>query len=64
MVQYSDWVSIVFDVAKAQGYRASFGNNSEVVQVAAAIWNDRKAELQAASRSAARRVAEEEVTVS
>lgn len=63
MVEYSTWVGIVFDVAKSQGFRPSFQANSEVVELAADIWQDRRTELQRASESQARAVAQAEINV-
>lgn len=64
MVEYSTWVSIVRDEASRKGADLrQFEENSALVSVAADIWNDRKEELKAASRSEARTVAEGEVTV-
>lgn len=64
MVEYHEWVSIVFAEAKAQGFEASFDENNTVVTVAADVWNDRSAELKTASGSQARKIAGQEVTVS
>lgn len=65
MVDYSTWVSIVRSEADRKGADLRrFEENSAVVSVAASIWNDRKAELAAASRTVAEEIAEDEVTVS
>lgn len=64
MVEYSTWVSIVRTEATEQGADLSdFETNSDLVSVAASIWNDRKQELQNASGSVAENIAAEEVTV-
>lgn len=64
MVKYHEFVGLVRQEAKAQGADMSeFESNSEVVSVAASIWNDRKEELKAADRSEAERIASDEVTV-
>lgn len=71
-VDYSEWISIAFEVAREKG--ANFdttqreierGNapTATAIRTFASIWNDRKAEI-AESRSTARRVAREEITVS
>lgn len=64
MVDYSTWVSIVRSEADRKGADlTAFEENSAVVSVAASIWNDRKAELQSASRRTAEEIAGDEVTV-
>lgn len=65
MVNYETWVSVVRTEANRQGADLrQFDENSNVVSVAADIWNDRKQELQNATEREARRVAEGEVNVS
>lgn len=64
MVEYHEWVKIAFAVAKAQGFEASFGENSAVVEVAADVWNDRKSELQKAGTREAEAIAKKEISVS
>lgn len=68
-VDYSDWISIAFDVAKSKGadfattqkqIEAGSAPTSDAVKVFAEIWNDRKDEIRA-SREAARRIAREEI---
>lgn len=64
MVDYSTWVSTVRTEAVAQGADLSdFEANSEVVKVAADVWNDRKQEIQSATGQEAERIAADEVTV-
>lgn len=64
MVQYHEFVRLVRREASRQGADLSdFEENSDVISVAADIWNDRKEELQNASEREAAAVAEEEVTV-
>lgn len=64
MVEYSQWVGIVRTEAVSQGADLSdFEENSNVVSVAADIWNDRKAELKAATGREAEQIAADEVTV-
>lgn len=64
MVEYSTWVSIVRTEATEQGADLSdFETNSDLISVAAAVWNDRKAELQAASGREAEQIASAEVSV-
>lgn len=64
MVEYSTWVSIVRTEATAQGADLhDFEKNSELIKVAAAVWNDRKQELQNASGPKAKRIAKAEVSV-
>lgn len=65
MVEYSTWVSAVRAEASAQGADLSdFETNSQVVSVAAGVWNDRKDELKDASGRMAEQIAAEEVSVS
>lgn len=70
-VDYSDWISIAFEVAKSKG--ATFettqsqiqrGNapTSEAITLFAEIWNDRKEDIRV-SREAARRIARQEINV-
>lgn len=63
MVEYHEWVGIVFDVAGSKGYEASFDGNQEVTSLAAEIWNDRKTELKGFSTRQAREAAQNEVQV-
>lgn len=64
MVKYATWVSVVWDSAKSKGLRnASFEESQDVTAVAADVWNDRKQEIQSASKTAARKIADEEVSV-
>lgn len=64
MVEYSTWVSTVRSVAGQKGADVSdFDTNSEVIGIAAQIWNDRKAEIEAMSQSQARKLANQEVSV-
>ena len=64
MVDYSQWVSIVRSEAERKGADLTeFEENSAVVSVAAAVWNDRKQELQESSRDEAEAVASAEVNV-
>lgn len=69
-VDYADWISIAFEVAKAKG--ADFSTSQEeiqngtapsssAIQVFAEIWNDRKGEM--ATMSDARRIARSEIEV-
>ena len=64
MVQYHDWVGIVRSTAERKGADLSkFDSNSDVIAVAADIWNDRKTEISPASRTKAQEIADEEVTI-
>lgn len=64
MVDYSTWVSIVRSTSDRKGADLrQFEENSNVVSLAADVWNDRKAELKSASRTAAEEIADSEVTV-
>lgn len=64
MVDYEQWVGIVRSVAGAKGADLSdFDTNSQLVSVAAAVWRDRKPEIQSASQSRARGIADGEVNV-
>lgn len=64
MVEYSKWVSIVRSTAERKGADLSdFRMNSDVVSVAADIWNEQKPRLKAASVREAKQVADEEVSV-
>jgi len=64
MVDYSTWVSIVRSTSDRKGADLrQFEENSAVVSLAADVWNDRKAELQSASQTAAEEIADSEVTV-
>lgn len=65
MVEYRQWVSVVFEVSKAKGLNTSkTENNAQVLSVAAEIWQERKNELRNASKSTAKAVADEEVSIS
>ncbi len=70
-IQYEDWISIAFEVAKAKGadfrttqreIQQGKAPTSEAIRVFAAIWQDRKEES-SRSRSAAIAVAREEINV-
>lgn len=64
MVEYSTWVSIVRTEAASQGADLDeFETNSDVVSVAAAVWRDRKQELQQADGRTAEQIAAQEVSV-
>lgn len=64
MVDYSTWVSTVRTEAAEQGADLNdFETNSDVVSVAASIWNDRKDELQQATGREAEQIAGDEVNV-
>lgn len=64
MVKYETWVATVREEATSQGADLSdFETNSQLVSVAAAVWNDRKKELQNASGRQAQSIAAEEVSV-
>lgn len=79
MVTYQEWTGIGFEVAKRKGLKSTGpgGQRSlsggrqftgdepqaQLVRLLAEIWNDRKEELQAASVSRARTIAEDEITV-
>lgn len=80
MVAYQEWTQIAFNVAKARGFDParpgrqrtlaggrSFSKdnpNAQAVAVFAEIWNERKDEIKSASRSEAREIAQDEVTIS
>lgn len=65
MVEYSTWVSAVRAEASAQGADLSdFETNSQLISVAADVWNDRNSELQSATGQMAEQIAAEEVSVS
>lgn len=65
VVKYPTWVSVVRTEVSKQGANLNdFSTNSDVVSVAAAVWNDRKNELESMSRSEAETVATQEVDVS
>lgn len=79
MTTYQEWTAVAFEVARRKGLRIdapggqrtlsggrSFTGKepqAQLVGVIADIWNDRKDELQAASRAEAREIAESEITV-
>lgn len=63
MVSYQAWTSILFDVVKTSGVEMSRETASDTVSVGAEIWQDRKADLQSATRQEARRIAGEEINV-
>lgn len=71
-VDYQQWISIGFDVARDKGFARSTtqaqinsGNapEADLMSVLADIWNDRKSEIRQ-SVAAAQRVADEEIEVS
>lgn len=65
MVSYQAWVSTVFETAKDGGAQfESIDDGGKVIDVAATVWNDRKAELKTATRSEARDIARQEISVS
>lgn len=55
MVTYTEWTSIVFEVAPADA------DAPDVISWAAARWRERKEDLRAASKADARRYAQREV---
>lgn len=67
MVSFNVWVDVVFEHIEVNlnldigGPGQPEPNGSSVMQTAAAVWNDRKAELQGASRAEAERVAKQEI---
>lgn len=67
MVNYTEWFSIVREVAISKGANlegaGTQSENQALAQVAGEIWNDRKAQLESASRSKARSIAEKEISV-
>lgn len=79
MVTYQEWTQVAFEVARRKGLRTSgpggqktlsggrsfTGNEpqAQLIKVVSQVWNDRKAELANASRTAARTVADEEIQV-
>ena len=65
MVAYSDWVSVCRSEADRQGADMNdFETNSMVVEVAGAVWRDRKDEIESANRSRAKEIARDEISVS
>lgn len=80
MVAYQEWTEIAFSVARDRGFQSALPTesknraggrsfpknnpNAEAIRVFARIWNDRKDELQDATRTKAREIAEQEVTIS
>jgi delta 1-pyrroline-5-carboxylate dehydrogenase len=67
MVRYSTWTSIAFDVAKAKGVQFE-GNpptaSAQILSVAAEIWSEDKEKYLGLTEEQARRVLEQEITVS
>lgn len=63
MVDYHEWVGIVFDVADSKGYEASFEENNSVVTLAAEIWNEEKTSLKGFNEREAKDLARSEVSV-
>lgn len=64
MVSYQAWTSTVFEVAKADGARIEdISDGSNVVSVAAEVWQDRKEELRTATAAEARDIAQQEIRV-
>lgn len=67
MVSYRRWVAIVHDIVEAKGLAltgpGTADRNQQVVSVSAEIWNRRKSELEGASEELARRIANEEISV-
>jgi len=65
MVAYENWVSVVRSEADRQGANLNdFETNSMIVEVAGAVWRDRKDEIRRANRTRAEEIARDEVTVS
>jgi hypothetical protein len=65
MVEYRQWVSVTFEVAKSKGADTSRPeNNAAILSLAAEIWQDRKNELRSMNENSARGIAEQEVVVS
>lgn len=80
MTTYQEWTSVAFEVARRKGLRVAgpggqrtlAGGRSftgeepqaQLIRVIAAIWNDRKAEIEDGSRAQAREIAEAEISVS
>lgn len=65
MVTYAQWVRICRETAARKGANLSeFETNSAIVSVAADIWNENRAYLNAASESQARDLADEEIVAS
>lgn len=61
MVTYQRWTAVAFDVAREKG--ADLGEEqTEVISVAADIWNDRD-DLERATVSEARSIAQSEIEV-
>lgn len=63
MVEYETWIGLCFQSARSKGFEATFQDNASVVSVGAAVWQDRKQELRSASKSTAREIADDEITV-
>lgn len=63
MVEYHEWVGIVFDDAKSKGYDASFDGNQEVTALAAEVWNEKKVQLSGYNTREAKALAKQEVSV-
>lgn len=64
MVSYDTWIEVAYKVAEQKGMDTSFEESQNAVSAFADIWNRRKADLQSATRSQARSVAQDEITVS
>lgn len=65
MVDYETWVGVTRSVAAEKGADLrDFETNSQLVSVAAEVWNDRKQDIEAMSEGQARRLARQEVSVS
>lgn len=64
MVSYQRWTAIAFAEARSQGMNPSQENSRELISLVADVWNDRKAELSAATVAEAERLAEREIMVS
>lgn len=64
MVEYRQWVSIVFETAKRKGADTSRPeNNTAILSLAAEVWQDRKPSLRQMTEESARGVADSEVEV-
>jgi len=65
MVSYQTWTSVAFEVAEEKGaqIKGSGSVATDLISVAADIWNERKDELSTATRSEARQIALQEISV-
>jgi hypothetical protein len=67
MVSYQTWTAIAYEAAKAQGATLegpqTASTNRELLSVIAEIWTDRKDELSTATRTEAREIADQEISV-